>query len=213
MLRAFHEHRPEPRPRAADREQLDTWADSEAHQMGLADAAFLPFRAVWPALRERYLDWLHDDYEPRERARFEAAEVERRVSLGPWTLMGKLDRVDRQASPEGELAIVIDYKTESRSRTEGRVKTPMEDTQLAFYAALLPDETLRAAYLSLSEGRDGKAWFEQTEVLPARDALREGLPHDLQRIADGHAMPALGEGVACEYCAARGLCRKDFWKT
>jgi ATP-dependent helicase/nuclease subunit B len=24
-------------------------------------------------------------------------------------------------------------------------------------------------------------------------------------------LPALGEGMACEYCAARGLCRKDFW--
>jgi ATP-dependent helicase/nuclease subunit B len=21
----------------------------------------------------------------------------------------------------------------------------------------------------------------------------------------------LGEGAACDYCAARGLCRKDFW--
>ncbi len=210
VLRAFHEHRPEPRLRQADAGQLDHWADSEARQMGLADAAFLPFRAVWPALRERYLDWLHG-YETQERARFEAAEVERRVGLGRWALMGKLDRIDRQASPEGEIALVIDYKTESRSRTEGRVKNPMEDTQLAFYAALLPDETLRAAYLSLSEGRDGKAWIEQTEVLPARDALREGLPHDLDRIASGHPMPALGEGAACEYCAARGLCRKDFW--
>ena len=211
VLRSFHEHRPEPCPRAADRERLDAWADAEARRMGLADAAFLPFRAVWPALRERYLDWLHDEYEPRERARFEAAELERRVNLGPWTLMGKLDRVDRQPTPEGDIAVVIDYKTESRSRTEGRVKQPMEDTQLAFYAALLPDETLRAAYLSLSEGREGKAWIEQPEVLPARDALLAGLPHDLQRIADGHPMPALGEGAACDYCAARGLCRKDFW--
>ena len=25
------------------------------------------------------------------------------------------------------------------------------------------------------------------------------------------ALPALGEGVACEYCAARGLCRRDHW--
>ena len=31
------------------------------------------------------------------------------------------------------------------------------------------------------------------------------------RIARGAALPALGEGKACDYCAARGLCRKDFW--
>jgi ATP-dependent helicase/nuclease subunit B len=24
-------------------------------------------------------------------------------------------------------------------------------------------------------------------------------------------LPAIGEGSACDYCAARGLCRKDFW--
>jgi ATP-dependent helicase/nuclease subunit B len=24
-------------------------------------------------------------------------------------------------------------------------------------------------------------------------------------------MPALGAGSACDYCAARGLCRRDFW--
>jgi ATP-dependent helicase/nuclease subunit B len=33
----------------------------------------------------------------------------------------------------------------------------------------------------------------------------------MDRIAQGAPLPALGEGMACEYCAARGLCRKDFW--
>ena len=77
-----------------------------------------------------------------------------------------------------------------------------------FFAARDP---LRAAYLSLGEGTAGAAWLEQTEVLAARDALREGLPHDMDRVAAGAPMPALGEGRACDFCAARGLCRKDFW--
>jgi ATP-dependent helicase/nuclease subunit B len=34
----------------------------------------------------------------------------------------------------------------------------------------------------------------------------------MTRIAEGHSMAALGEGKACEFCAARGLCRKDFWQ-
>ena len=25
------------------------------------------------------------------------------------------------------------------------------------------------------------------------------------------ALPALGEGSVCDYCAVRGLCRKDMW--
>jgi ATP-dependent helicase/nuclease subunit B len=36
---------------------------------------------------------------------------------------------------------------------------------------------------------------------------------DLAAIADGAPLPALGEGTVCDFCAARGLCRKDFWKS
>jgi len=38
-----------------------------------------------------------------------------------------------------------------------------------------------------------------------------GIGQDLARLRQGAAMPALGEGVACEYCEARGLCRRDHW--
>jgi len=31
------------------------------------------------------------------------------------------------------------------------------------------------------------------------------------RVREGAALPALGEGVACDWCAARGLCRRDHW--
>ena len=106
--------------------------------------------------------------------------------------------------------MVIDYKTEPRDTTSRRIKEPMEDTQLAFYAALLPEDTLRAAYVNLGE-RDGGKTYEQIDVVAARDALIEGLLGDLGRIARGAPLPAQGEGTVCEFCAARGLCRKDFW--
>lgn len=213
VLKAFHEARPAPRELQIDREAMDALATRVAAEMGLDTAAFLPFRAAWPSVREGYLRWLHHEYEGQGAAspRFELAEVALEATLGRWRIRGTLDRIDRQHSPEGELAVVIDYKTETRGTTEDRIRQPMEDTQLAFYAALLPEDTLRAAYLSLGEGAAGAAWLEQTEVLAARHALREGLPHDLDRVAAGVAMPALGEGRACDFCAARGLCRKDFW--
>jgi ATP-dependent helicase/nuclease subunit B len=52
---------------------------------------------------------------------------------------------------------------------------------------------------------------EQKEVVQARDALIDGLVKDMRRIGAGAPMPALGEASACEFCNARGLCRKDFW--
>lgn len=224
VLRAFHEERGDRRPgRDADALRLDQIGEAVAIAMGLhvdaSDAGFLPYLAVWPALREGYLDWLtgHEGQPGRPGPLFERAEAELAADLPPWRLWGKLDRIDRQDSPEGRLPLVIDYKTESRQKTEDRVKQPFEDTQLAFYAALLPDENLRAAYLSITDGRsaNGKKaatlLVEQPQVLEARDRLREGLVADMSRVAAGHPMPALGEGRICEHCDARGLCRKDFW--
>ena len=41
--------------------------------------------------------------------------------------------------------------------------------------------------------------------------LLQGLGRDLERLRGGAALPALGEGRACDWCAARGLCRRDDW--
>lgn len=228
VLKAFHEQRAGHEPDTErDRALIDSLADSVAIDMGLTlndgadqlgsgQAGFLPFLAAWPALRDGYLKWLAGFEATAGRAgpRFQQAELSLGSQVGPYRLVGKLDRVDHQDSPEGAIPFVIDYKTEPRKTTTDRVKQPLEDTQIGFYAALLPDETLRAAYLSISESRNEKEptqLVEQTEVIELREHLREGLMHDLDRVAAGHPMPALGEGRVCEFCAARGLCRKDFW--
>ena len=207
VLRQFHEAlQAEPTDDAtARRLLLDQAAQDTTRERGLDDGDFLPFAAVWPAVRDGYLAWLaeHD----ATGARFERAESDGLTPLGAWTLHGRLDRVDR--AKDGQL-LVIDYKTESRQRTADRIKDPDEDTQLAFYAALLPEDTLRAAYLNVGE-RDGTKLVEQPDVTALRDRLIEGIQHDLTHIAEGHALPALGEGSACDWCSARGLCRRDSW--
>lgn len=223
VLKAFHEARAaDPDDGLDDRQRLDALAQAEAQASGLSvesgasGAGFLPFMAAWPALREGYLAWLgsHEGSGPR----FDRAEVSLSRNIGPWRLVGQLDRIDRQASPEGPIPLVIDYKTEPRATTLERVKNPLEDTQIAFYATLLGEgeETVRGAYLSITDSRETDSvntatrWVEQEAIELARDQLVEGLQHDLERVAAGHALPALGEGRVCEFCAARGLCRKDF---
>ena len=224
VLRAFHEQRGDTRPGVqADRAALDQLATEMSASMGLnageGGAGFLPYEVVWPATRDGYLEWLatFEATADRPGPRFVQAEAVMTSSVGLWKLYGKLDRVDAQDSPEGPIPFVIDYKTESRKTTTDRLKEPLEDVQLAFYAALLPDDNLRAAYLSIND-RPGSAanegatkLVEHTEVLEAREQLRAGLSHDMARVAAGHPMPALGEGRVCEFCKARGLCRKDFW--
>jgi ATP-dependent helicase/nuclease subunit B len=193
---------------AQDRHALMAAAQVRAtRQFALSDAEFLPFAAAWPAVREGYLSWLAE-HEQKEGAVFVEAEPWKELGLGRVTLKGRLDRID--ATPDGR-AFVIDYKTESADKTRERVKNPHEDTQLAFYAALLHDDTLRAAYVNVGEKASGTHTFEQIDIVQARDALVAGMIDDLDRIADGAALPALGEGPVCEHCVARGLCRKDFW--
>lgn len=207
VLKLFHEdlrHAPAsgPTQRLA---LIDAAAEQATRQLGLSPGEFLPFAAAWPRVRAGYLEWLaaHE----ASGATFVAAEVWRETPLGPLTLAGKIDRIDRL--PDGS-TLVLDYKTEARGKTAQRIKEPLEDTQLAFYAALLSDDTLAAAYLNLAE-KEGSRSYVQADIVALRDRLLEGIASDMTRIAQGAPMPALGEGQACEHCAARGLCRKDFW--
>jgi ATP-dependent helicase/nuclease subunit B len=190
-----------------ERVALITVASERAtREFALSDAEFLPFAAAWPAVRDGYLQWLagHE----ASGAVFDESEPWKELPLGNLQLVGRLDRIDRM--PDGQ-AFVIDYKTESAAVTKERVKDPAEDTQLAFYAALLADDTLRAAYVNVGEKSSGTQTVEQPLVGPARDVLVAGILDDFTRIAEGTPLPPLGEGAVCEYCAARGLCRKDFW--
>ncbi len=202
---------------------LDECARQATESMRLPEGEFLPFAATWPAVRDGYLKWL-SSHESQGLA-FGEAEVRLEQTLvfegGKIALVGQLDRIDRIVGSSSETSgdvFVMDYKTEHHEVTKKRVKTPLEDTQLAFYAALVQGVdsgdsagVLRAAYVNVGD-RDGTNTVEQIEVVVARDALLAGIRVDMERISKGASLPALGEGAVCEYCAARGLCRKDFWQ-
>ena len=208
VLKIFHETLHEmPKGELTDRVALiNRSAEQATLALGLSSSEFLPFAATWPRVRAGYLQWLatHE----ASGARFVEAESWRESPLGCLTLVGKIDRIDRLNDGS---ALVIDYKTEARTITTERIKVPLEDTQLAFYAALLADDTLAAAYVNVGE-KDATHSHVQADIVALRDRLIEGIASDMARIAEGAAMPALGEGKACEFCAARGLCRKDFWE-
>ena len=184
---------------------IDQAAAQASTELGLSQSEFLPFAAAWPRVRAGYLQWLatHE----ASGAAFVAAEAWKEMPLGSLKLVGKIDRIDRLRDGS---ALVIDYKTESPGITAQRTKAPLEDTQLAFYAALLSDDTLGAAYVNVGE-KEGTRDYVQQDIVDLRDQLLAGIVSDVARVAAGAPMPALGAGKACEYCDARGLCRKDFW--
>ena len=208
VLKRFHEALAQRNyPDVVEKMQLLEEASvATTESMGLGEGEFLPFAAAWPAVRDGYLRWLarHE----ASGATFNSAEVAETQRVGPVKLLGRIDRIDHMA--DGSV-LVLDYKTEASAKTAARIKDPFEDTQLAFYAALLPDDTLQAAYVNVGE-KDGTKSYAQPDVVEARDALIGGILLDMEHIAQGDALPALGEGATCDFCQARGLCRKDFWK-
>lgn len=184
---------------------MDAAAAQATRDQGLSVAEFLPFASTWPRIRQAYLAWLagHEG----EGVVFVEAEAAHELPLGSLRLQGRIDRIDR--TRDGR-ALVIDYKTEARKTTVARVRAGSEDVQLPFYAALLSDDTLDAMYLHIGETSPTEP-LRQPDIVALRDALVQGVQDDLQRIAAGAPLPALGNGTACDYCAARGLCRKDHW--
>ena len=182
-------------------------AATEALGPGLEPGEFMPFAVAWPTLRDAYLQWLakHE----AGGAQFKLAEESIDTQRGPLRLKGQIDRIDEVTDGA---TLLIDYKTEPLARTRDRIKAGNEDTQLPFYALLSGADAPRAAYLNLAE-REAPSLHELPELPMLAAQLYEGMAYDLARIAAGEPLPALGEGSVCGWCEARGLCRKDFWKT
>ena len=212
VLHRFHETRAAPEPVAEETRRLHDIAAQEQQALGLDDEEFLPFAASFARFVPRYLEWLHR--RDAEGARWQQGERELRIrpeAMGGTELQGVIDRIDVVAA--GGALELIDYKTSSVDRLKARVKRPLEDTQLAFYAALLAPQTalpLRASYLPLDQSEPIKPIVHDAVQRSATVLVRE-LGGEFARLRAGASLPALGEGEVCEHCEARGLCRRDHW--
>ncbi len=212
VLHAFHLGREPAASVAEDAARLRALGAASRETQGLDEASFLPFTASFEVLVPRYVAWLHE----REAggAAWSRGEVDLRAApeaLGGVELHGRVDRID--AVEGGQRLELIDYKTGSSSQLKKDVLDRYEDTQLAFYAALVGAESglpLRAFYLAL-DATKGLEVHEHADVAASADALVRGVALDLRRLREGAGLPPLGEGSACEYCEARGVCRRDHW--
>jgi ATP-dependent helicase/nuclease subunit B len=177
--------------------------------------AFLPFEAGFEPIARAYAQWLRE--RDAQGALWEEGEWEVEALPADWPvrLRGRIDRLDRLAKPAGAVQ-VLDYKTGAAQSVAERVRQPLEDTQLAAYAALTlaggkaSARGIAAGYLRLNE-RKGVELIEHKNVARSAAVFVRGLGAELHRIQAGDALPALGDGPVCEHCEARGLCRRDHW--
>lgn len=203
VLKRFHD------ARDGD-DDLALSAAAAAELAFLDETDFLPFSAAFERLKPLYLAWLAQTEAGGQR--FAQGEVDREARpfdapLDGLLLKGRLDRIDE--APAGTW--LLDYKTGGAKELKDKLAAPLEDTQLATYALLSgATDDLQAAYLVLDDGK-GIAVLPHEQVSETARALRDGLQADLAAIRGGTPLPALGEGRVCDYCEARGLCRKDDW--
>lgn len=222
VLRTFHERRQSQLAISTEAEDVDAWLQAARRvitEMGLDRDSqrpyFLPFQADLDRLARTYVTWLrtHEDagWALQDAERVEQREL--RVGEGlSVKLYGQIDRIDARHHEGRKQHLVLDYKTGSLEGLKRKVAAPLEDTQLAFYAALSdPQWAVSAAYLHL-DVQDVKQ-LDHEDVERSAQVLMQGLAQDWVRLHAGAPMPALGEGSACTYCQARGLCRKDHWAT
>jgi len=214
VLFDFHSTREAPASADAETARLMQLADARRDAQGILDADFLPFAASFASFAPRYIAWLHA--RDAEGARWQRGEVDLRTSpaeLDGTEMHGVIDRIDEVRVGRVPTIQMIDYKTGGVAGLKDKVKEPLEDTQLAFYAALMRTQTelpLTASYLAV----DGTKRLDEVahpDVEASAIALVDGLAQDLKRLRAGAGLPALGEGATCDFCAARGICRRDHW--
>ena len=212
VLYDFHRTREAPQAAEIEVVRLQQIAQARRDASSLADAEFLPFAASFASFAPRYVAWLHE----RDALGARWRDGELRIAaappeLGGAEMQGVIDRIDDRADGSVDL---IDYKTGSVEKLQEKINgARLEDTQLAFYAALMRTQTrapLTASYLAVDRTRGIKA-VSHPNVEESAAVLIAGLARDLERLRAGAGMPALGEGETCDYCAARGICRKDHW--
>jgi ATP-dependent helicase/nuclease subunit B len=178
--------------------------------------AMLAFARRFEGLVDGYVDWLRRH--AAEGWRWAAGETKRQqpLSIGGGrevVLHGRIDRIDEDAAGRQQ---VIDYKARVAEKLKRGLKSPGEDVQLPFYGLLLAGRAQRATYVSFDRAREGDNGVAPVAPPQPFDELVQAvgarLHGDLQRIADGAPLPAIGAAAVCEYCEMHGLCRRSYWE-
>lgn len=167
--------------------------------------------AKWRAQIPAYIAWQRA--REAEGWRWEGGEIKARVALHlpsgeEITVEGRIDRIDSIDDNGIVQRAVIDYKTGQAKKLREVLSAPGEDVQLPFYALLRPD-TSETAYVVFDKEIEQVSPEQALPELSATIAAR--LAHLFESMSNGITLPAHGDSISCEYCAARVLCRRDYW--
>ena len=210
ILQRFHAAHPQISGRADEVLTAELEAISREVFAPEIEANFLEhaWLARWLDCVPGYIAW----QKAREAAgwRHAGGELTREIALplaggGSLALHGRLDRIDRRA--DGAEA-VLDYKTQDAQGLKRRLADAGEDVQLACYALLQGERVTEAAYLALDGEKPAELALPDVQGMAREQGER--LAAAVAALRAGASLPAHGTQAVCEWCEARGLCRKDY---
>ena len=193
------------------------------------DARVLGVLRDWQKQIPSFIQWQLD----REAQGWQFHDAEVKVGFDlPFTdvdgnerhirIEGYADRFDVSID-DSELASVIDYKNQSFTKVEQRSEVVLDDPQLLIYARAsnesnqIPGRAVSAAeWVALKadvkkDGDGAKRSVVVAEMPELIHVFSEQMTEDVQSLWSGKPLTAFAPDSVCQYCEARGICRKGMW--
>ena len=138
---------------------------------------------------------------------------------------GYADRFDVHID-HTQLASVIDYKNQRFDKVKQRAEHLLDDPQLLIYARganeqpenhkLLGRQVQAAQWVALKAdlSRGDQKALRSQEVLDMPVMMQQfsaQITHDVEQLWAKKPMKAFAPEGVCQYCEARGICRKGIW--
>ncbi|MGC2165379.1 MAG: PD-(D/E)XK nuclease family protein [Gallionella sp.] len=204
ILQRFHEHYAQvgesdltEMEAALRRISEEAFADLLQH-----DFSARAWLARWYKSLPDYLDWQIKN--EAQGWRYAGSEQAFNWPLEGICLRGRIDRLDERGGEKR----VLDYKTQGEPLLRNKLQQPGEDVQLACYA--YAHQAADAAFVSIDSGKV-RLVAPKHDVPLLGQLNAERLEQVMAQIRGGAGLVANGIDAVCEYCEARGVCRKGEW--
>ena len=193
------------------------------------DARVLGILRDWQKQVPSFIEWQLE----REQQGWQFHDAEVKVGFDlPFTdqhgikrqirIEGYADRFDINSNDKNS-ASVIDYKNQNINKVESRAQTVLDDPQLLIYAraanesSQLPGRVVNYAQwvalkADINKAGDDAVRSVTIEDMPeAMTQFSEQITGDVQALWSGKTIKAFAPDSICQYCEARGICRKGMW--
>jgi ATP-dependent helicase/nuclease subunit B len=178
------------------------------------DGRWLAAWIEWETLIPSWIDW----HIQREQSGWVFHDGEKQVGFDLQTRFGEIrvsGFVDRLDTHPQEGVEVIDYKFSSKTSITKKKNNLQDDPQLVIYAKAVNGHDMvdrhpstTASWVSVKEE---DARVELDDLQDQMNQLPAQMIADIESLWGGSPMAASAPDSICQYCQARGVCRKGMW--